>query len=156
MKIVIIIVCIACFFALIDYIRIKGDKKPIFSFRVITIADGGEEGSDVYLGLGYKIYSYSNSERTSKKYEMVSIWAKFKNPNHTFPLIGKIIKIEENYYCLEVTMPEQKLYYKIQKMTDKEFKIKDEIVVVCVGNGMNDINEKDVIVPVNIMDYRTI
>ena len=57
---------------IVDYIRSKNNKLPLFAVVVTTYKDGG---SRVYLGLGYKVYvivnqdKFFNEDYEKKKYE---------------------------------------------------------------------------------------
>ncbi len=148
--IVIMLVLIGCFFAFMDYLRIIKDKEPIFSINVYTIGEAGQNGdhmgSDVYLGLGYKIYSYSNYHLTGIHYKMVPIFATYKNPNTTFPLIGTIIGEKDEYYVIKMSDH----VYKLKKIEGNRFSIGKKIVAVCLGNSYNDLDDKEVIVPLSI------
>ena len=50
-----ILLVLGIIFGSIDKARLEKDQEPIFSFNVSTYMDGGTQ---VYLGLGYKIYKY--------------------------------------------------------------------------------------------------
>jgi len=151
---VIMLVLIGCFFAFIDYLRIIKDKEPIFSINVYTIGEAGQNGdhmgSDVYLGLGYKIYSYSNYHLTGIHYKMVPIFETYKNPNTTFPLIGTIIGEEDEYYVIKMSIKEKEYMYKVKKIGDNPYSIGDEIVAICLGDSYKDLEEDKIIIPLSI------
>ena len=75
-RIIIIVIILILLFIIsmpiVDYIRSKNNKLPIFAVVVTTYKDGG---SRVYLGLGYKVYvivdqdKYFDENNQNKKYE---------------------------------------------------------------------------------------
>ena len=60
-KVIILIIVIWGAFFVIDLVRVKNDKLPIFAFRTASYKDGG---SSRYTGLFYTVYSmhYFNPE----------------------------------------------------------------------------------------------
>ncbi len=50
----ILIICMTTF--VIDYVRVKKGKMPIFCVETVHVADGG---TTIYMGLGYKVIKYN-------------------------------------------------------------------------------------------------
>lgn len=100
-KIILILILIWLIFFSIDYYRATNNKLPIFCTNLNNLIAPMDGGTQIYFGLGYKVYSFHTwiFDKTTKKHinfkaiQICPIWSEYdqildKVKNDLFPNIN--------------------------------------------------------------------